>query len=137
MSSAIIMSQSRLSILPPLPIPTIVGDLIPVTVLVPTVNPFCDQDLPVLVLGLNFGPGPHISSINNSLLSSWSSTELTAFLAISSLPPTHKIRMLGFVQMSHTAKCINKSVLPCRGGDNIICCSPFSIASKIELIHLI
>jgi len=60
-----------------------VGDLIPVTVRVPTVKPFCDQDLPVLLVGLNFGPGPHISSINNSLLSNWSNTELTAFFAIS------------------------------------------------------
>ena len=50
------MSQSLDKILPPLPKPTMVGDLIPVTVLVPTVKPFCDQDFPVLVLGLNFGP---------------------------------------------------------------------------------
>ena len=135
MSSAIIMSQSRESILPPRPIPTIVGDLMPVTVLVPTVKPFCDQDLPVRDVGLNFAPGPHISSISNSLLSSWSSTEPIAFFAISSLPPTHKIRILGFLQISHTAKCINKSVLPCLGGDNIMCCPPLSIASIICSIH--
>jgi hypothetical protein len=62
MSSAIIMSQSRDKILPPRPMPTIVGLLIPVTVLVPTVKPLCDHDLAVFVLGLNFIPGPHISS---------------------------------------------------------------------------
>jgi hypothetical protein len=49
--------------------PTIVGDLIPVTVLVPTVNSVDDHALPLLFCGLNLGPGPHISSINNSLFS--------------------------------------------------------------------
>ncbi len=77
MSSAIIKSQSRDSILPPLPIPTIVGDLIPDTVLVATVKPVCDHDLPVRVAGLKVPPGPQKSSTSFSFVSSWSSTDAT------------------------------------------------------------
>ena len=131
------MSQSRDKILPPRPMPTIVGLLIPVTVLVPTVKPLCDQDLADLVLGLNLMPGPHISSINNSLNSNWSITEPMAFLAMSSLPPTHKILMLGLLHISHITKCISRSVLPCRGGDNIMCCPPVSIVCIICSIHFL
>ena len=136
MSSAIIMSQSLDRILPPLPIPTMVGDLIPVTVLVPTVKPFCDQALPVLDAGLKLLPGGHSSSLRSSLFSSWSITDDIAFFDISSLPPTHNILTFGFFIINQTAKCINKSVLPCLGGDNIICCLPCSIASSIDSIHL-
>ena len=135
MSSAIIKSQSRESILPPLPTATIVGDLIPVTVLVPIVNCPDDQDLPDLTLGWNLTPGPFISSFNCSLFSKWSSTAPTAFFAISSLPPTHIILMLGLLHICHTAKCVNKSVLPCLGGLSIICCLPFSIASTMLFIQ--
>ena len=135
MSSAIIKSQSRERILPPLPTATIVGDLIPVTVLLLTVNCPELQVLPVLLLGLKVSPGPQKSCISCSLFSRWSNTEPTAFLDISSLPPTHIILILGFVHISQTTKCIRSSVLPCLGGERIICCPPVSIAFIIESIH--
>ena len=135
MSSAIIKSQSLERIFPPFPTATKVGDLIPVIVLLATVNCPELQDLPDLFFGLNEPPGPQKSSINFSLLSKWSSTAPTAFFAISSLPPTHIILVLGFLQICHTAKCVSKSVFPCRGGESIICSPPVLIASKIELIH--
>ena len=79
MSSAIIKSQSRDRIFPPLPTATIVGDFIPVTFLVDTVNAVCDQFLPDLLLGLKEPPGPQKSSINLSLESKWSRTEPQIF----------------------------------------------------------
>src|SRR5210317_955797 len=69
MSSAIIKSQSLDNIFPPLPTATIVGDLIPVTVLVAIVNCPDVQDLPLLFFGLNVCPGPQKSSISFSLCS--------------------------------------------------------------------
>ena len=103
-SSPMIISQSRERIFPPRPIPTMVGDLIPVTVRVPTVNPLCDHAFPALLVGLKLFPGGQSSSISFSLFSNWSITEATAFLDISSLPPTHNILTLGFLIISHTAK---------------------------------
>ena len=98
------MSQSLDRILPPLPKPTIVGDFIPETVLVDTVKPFCDQDLPVLVAGLNEPLGPQKSSFRPSLFSKVSKTEDTEFFAISSLPPIQSILIFGFLHISQTTK---------------------------------